>query len=131
MMNTMPSLTHVEAIARAELIHNLEYELDFDLTGERTFRSTTVLRFRAATPGAETFIELLPVRVISATLNGAPTEDFNDGRIVLRDLAEFNEVVVIAEYDYSHTSEGLHRFVDPADGSVYIYAQPSINEAPR
>ncbi|MBB5869792.1 aminopeptidase N [Allocatelliglobosispora scoriae] len=127
----MPSLTHAEAITRAELIHDLDYELDFDLTGSRTFRATTVLRFRAATPGAETFVELLPTRVISATLNGELLEGFDDGRLVLRDLAETNEVVVVAEYDYSNTGEGLHRFVDPADGNVYVYAQPSIAEAPR
>ena len=43
MMVPMPSLTHAEAIARAALIHDLAYELDLDLTGGRTFRSTTVL----------------------------------------------------------------------------------------
>jgi aminopeptidase N len=38
--------------------------------------------------------------------------------------------VVTAEYAYSHSSEGMHRFVDPADGAVYVYAQPSITDAP-
>ena len=50
-----------------------------------------------AAPGAETFIELLPTRVIGATLNGAPLDGFDGGRLALRDLAETNEVVVNAE----------------------------------
>ncbi|HCT78024.1 MAG TPA: aminopeptidase N, partial [Micromonosporaceae bacterium] len=32
---------------------------------------------------------------------------------------------------YSHSSEGMHRFADPADGEVYVYAQPSITDAAR
>ena len=28
-------------------------------------------------------------------------------------------------------AKGMHRFVDPADGEVYVYAQPSITDAPR
>ena len=32
---------------------------------------------------------------------------------------------------YSNTGEGLHRFVDPADGAVYLYAQTFLDDAQR
>ena len=32
---------------------------------------------------------------------------------------------------YSNSSEGLHRFVDPADGGVYLHATSFLDEAQR
>ncbi|MEV6968532.1 aminopeptidase N [Hamadaea sp. NPDC051192] len=127
----MASLTYDEAKTRVGVVRDLSYELDFDLTSTESFRTTTVVRFGVDEPGAETFLELRPTRLISATLNGAPLTAYADGRLPLTGLAARNEVVVLAEYAYSHVGEGLHRFVDPADGEAYVYAQPSIAEAPR
>ena len=51
-----PDLTRDEAEARASLVVAPAYEVDLDLTGDGdTFRSTTVVRFRAE-PGSTTFI---------------------------------------------------------------------------
>ncbi len=126
------SLTHAEATTRAATVRKLSYELDVDLTGgTERFRTTTTLRF-AAQEGASTFVELRPEALIAATLNGAPLESgVVEGRIELPDLAVENVAVIEAEYEYSHSSEGMHRFVDPANGAVYIYAQPSITDAPN
>jgi len=126
----MASLTYDEARARVGVVRDLSYELDFDLTSAESFRTTTVVRFTVDEPGAQTFLELRPTRLIGATLNGQPLTGFADGRLPLTGLAARNEVVVIGEYAYSHVGEGLHRFVDPADGNAYVYAQPSIAEAP-
>jgi aminopeptidase N len=38
---------------------------------------------------------------------------------------------VTADYAYTRSSDGMHRFEDPADGAVYVYGQPSITDAPR
>jgi aminopeptidase N len=128
----MFSLTYDEAKARAAVVRNLRYDLDFDLTRGESFRTTTVVRFDVEDPeGVEVFLEARPIRLISATLNGVPVKGFADGRLPLDGLADSNEVVVIAEYEYSHTGEGLHRYVDPADDNVYIYAQPAVADAPR
>ncbi|NUR72114.1 MAG: aminopeptidase N [Hamadaea sp.] len=127
----MASLTYDEAKARVGVVRDLSYELDFDLTGTESFRTTTVVRFGVDEPGVETFLELRPTRLISATLNGEPIDGYADGRLPLTGLAAQNEVTVLAEYAYSHVGEGLHRFVDPADGAAYVYAQPSIAEAPQ
>lgn len=123
----------LEARSRAGLLTVDGYELDVDLTGgPDTFRSTTTVRFRA-TPGADTFIELRPHTLRAARLNGRQLDPATlaEGRLPLPGLAADNELVVEADYPYSRSSEGMHRFVDPADGKVYIYAQPSITQAPR
>ncbi|MBV1855660.1 aminopeptidase N [Catellatospora tritici] len=130
---TQRSLTHAEAVSRAATVRQLSYGLEVDLTtGEETFRSVTTVRFDAI-PGATTFLEARPERLLSATLNGVPLPEsaFADGRLALDGLAASNTVEVTAEYAYTRTSEGMHRFVDPADGLVYTYAQPSITDAPR
>ena len=46
-------------------------------------------------------------------------------------LAEHNVVVVEADCHYSNTGEGLHRFVDPVDGEVYLYSQFETADAKR
>ena len=38
---------------------------------------------------------------------------------------------MVADCGYSHTGEGLHRFVDPADGRVYLYSQMEVPDARR
>jgi aminopeptidase N len=132
MMRGMPSLTYDEAKARAATVRNLHYAVDLDLRSAESFRTTTVARFDVEdSEGVEVFLECRPLRLISATLNGVPVDGFGDGRLRLSGLAESNEVVVVADYEYSHTGEGLHRYVDPADGNVYTYAQPSVADAPQ
>ncbi|MPZ25079.1 MAG: aminopeptidase N [Micromonosporaceae bacterium] len=128
----MPSLTIQEARARAALLTVDGYEIDFDLTrGPDSFRSTTTIRF-TATSGAATFAELRPLALRSARLNGAAlaASALADGRLHLTDLPAQNQLEVVADFPFSHASEGMHRFVDPVDGAVYLYAQPSITEAP-
>ena len=40
-------------------------------------------------------------------------------------------LVVRADCTYSHTGEGLHRFVDPVDDRVYLYSQFEVPDARR
>ena len=118
----MGSLTRSEAIARAEAVAVSSYHLELDLTsGPDTFRSVTTVRFTAQ-PGVDTFVEVRPQRLREARLNGlqVPSEAFVDGRLWLKGVAAENELVVDADLAYSNTGEGLHRFVDPADGEVYL-----------
>jgi aminopeptidase N len=129
----MPSLTRAEATARAATLTVTGYDIDLDLTGGGdTFRSRTVLRFTAE-PGAATFVELEPVELVSATLNGVPLEAAAPAgeRLALTGLARENELVVEGVMAYSNTGEGLHRFTDPADGRVYLYAHMFLDGARR
>ena len=66
------------------------------------------------------------------TLNGRsidPAVAFADSRIALDGLAATNELVVDADGVYTNTGEGLHRFVDPVDGEVYLYSQFEVPDA--
>ena len=56
----------------------------------------------------------------------------SDGiRIQLPNLAAENELVVVASGKYTNTGEGLHRFVDPVDGEVYLYTQFEVPDSRR
>jgi aminopeptidase N len=129
------NLTREEAAQRAALLDVTSYSIDLDLTtGDSTFSSTTVVRFTCAEPGAETFADLVGATVHELTLNGRsldPAEVYADSRITLADLASDNELVVRADCAYSHSGEGLHRFVDPADDRVYLYTQFEVPDARR
>src|SRR5262245_14683215 len=132
----MPSLTRDEAVARAELLQVRAYEIELDLTGAATadgFESTTTVRFSAARPGAQTFVELHPLQLHEARLNGTPLDpaELSENRLPLPDLAADNELVVRARMAYSNTGEGLHRFVDPEDDLTYLYAEAFLDAAQR
>ncbi|MGW3119042.1 aminopeptidase N [Streptomyces sp. NPDC001107] len=129
------NLTRDEARERAALLSVDGYDVSLDLRtavgeesgeGPRTFRSVTTIRFRSNEPGAATFADLIAPSVTSVSLNGRdldPGQVFDGSRILLEDLAAENELVVDAQCAYSRTGEGLHRFVDPEDGEVYLYTQ--------
>ncbi|WP_046733802.1 aminopeptidase N [Streptomyces humi] len=128
------NLSRDEARERAALLSVDGYDVSLDVrsaVGEdggeaRTFRSVTTIRFRCNEPGAASFADLIAPSVTAVTLNGKdldPGEVFDGTRIALEDLAAENELVVDAQCAYSRTGEGLHRFVDPEDGEVYLYTQ--------
>jgi aminopeptidase N len=129
------NLTRDEAQTRARLLGVESYTVDLDLTGgDRTFASTTTIRFHCTEPGASTFADLVDATVHEITLNGRaldPGTAYADSRIQLDDLAADNELVVRADCTYSHSGEGLHRFVDPADDRVYTYTQFEVPDARR
>ncbi len=137
MITLMPgtNLTREEAATRGSLLSVDSYLVDLDLTvGDKVFTSTTTLRFSCSTPGATTFADLHGATVHEITLNGASldiVDSYRDNRIELTGLAEDNELIVGCELPYSHSGEGLHRFVDPADGKVYLYSQFEVPDARR
>ncbi len=130
----LPNLTRNEAIERAALVTVDRYVIELDLvTGEKTFGSTTTVEFEAL-PGADTYIDLAAHRVHSAVLNGHAIDvsGYDESRgIPLEGLAQRNVLVVSADCYYSNTGEGLHRFVDPVDGEVYLYSQFETADAKR
>ncbi|MET8806732.1 aminopeptidase N [Streptomyces sp. NPDC004546] len=136
------NLSRDEARERAALLSVDGYEVSLDLrsaTGDgegepRTFRSVTTIRFRCNEPGASSFADLIAPSVTSVSLNGRDLDAgqvFDGSRILLEDLAAENELVVDAQCAYSRTGEGMHRFVDPEDGEVYLYTQYEPADARR
>jgi aminopeptidase N len=129
------NLTRIEAAERSDLITVASYEVALDLTtSEKTFRTTTVVKFKANKPGASTFIDAITAEVHSVGLNGESLDVSRvaDGtRIQLDNLQLDNELTVVADAFYMNTGEGLHRFVDPADGEVYLYSQFEVPDSRR
>jgi aminopeptidase N len=128
------NLTRVEASERAALITTHSYKVDLDLTtGDETFGSTTRVTF-GATTGASTFIDAITRTVHSVVLNGTELDRavVSDGvRIQLDNLLDENELIVVSDAIYTNTGEGLHRFVDPVDGEVYLYTQFEVPDSRR
>lgn len=128
------NLTRVEAQERSALVSTESYAIELDLTtGDEVFRSTSTVTF-SATAGASTFIDAITRTVHSVTLNGAELDAaaVADGtRIRLDGLAEQNVLTVVADHEYTNTGEGLHRFVDPVDGEVYLYSQFEVPDSRR
>ena len=127
------NLTRLEAQERKALVDVDSYDVTLDLTtGAEVFRSTTVVRF-AAKAGSSTFIDAFTRTVHSIELNGVAVDtSAADGvRIQLDNLAADNELTIVADAEYTNSGEGLHRFVDPVDGEVYLYSQFEVPDSRR
>ncbi|MDN4479801.1 aminopeptidase N [Demequina muriae] len=126
-------LTREEAIARARSVGSAAYDVHLDFTppGD-TFRSLTTVTFEAE-PGTTTFLDLVGA-VRRLEVNGRvanAAEAHHDGRVALVDLDGATTVTVEADCDYRTDGQGIHRFVDPEDGSVYLYSQFAADDARR
>ena len=132
------NLTRRETADRSELVAVESYDVLLDLSTAPdpeadSFRSVTTVRF-AAEEGAQTFLDFIGRSVESVTVNGReldPDDVVEGARIRLPSLEAANEVTVAGRGLYSRSGEGMHRFVDPADGRVYLYTQYEPADARR
>ena len=120
-------ITRDETAKRAALLRVDSYDVELDLTGgAENFRSTSVITFDCAQPGAASYADLIAERVREITLNGAsldPAAVYAQGRIALTGLAARNELRVVADCGYSGDGSGMMRTQDSADGRVYLSTQ--------
>jgi len=110
------------------------YEARLDLSGgDETFASETTVEFTCKQPGAATFIEFIGRDIERIELNGQalPQGAFDGGRIQLDRLQARNLLRVSATANYMRDGTGLHRFVDPIDGRVYLHSHFESNDAHR
>ena len=131
------NITRAEAAERSALLAVAAYDVHVDLSDVRsevatTFPSTTTVSFTARA-GSETWIDIVAPSLRRAVLNGVELDltSFSGTRLALTGLGAENELVVEANCAYMRTGEGLHRFVDPVDGSVYLYSQFEVADARR
>ncbi len=97
------------------------------------FRSRSTIRFSSPSPGAATWVDTRARDITRAELNGRPLTDADrlpEG-IRLPALAAENELSVDAVHTYAREGHGLHRFVDPADGTCYVYSHFQTTHARR
>jgi len=142
------NLTRVEAKTRARIISAVEYEVAVVFLGgiarteqgvwvatEPTYESATTARFQAT--GPSTFVDCDAVGIRTMTLNGIAIEASaaHHGRIELTNLlttaGQFNELVVVADMEYSTGGVGVHRCIDQTDGRTYLYSNLEPFDAHR
>ncbi|MDR7158905.1 aminopeptidase N [Arthrobacter sp. BE255] len=137
------NLQRKEAAQRSALITTHSYDVSLDVRQAADpdvagYTSRSVINFSAAAPGqgqvASTFLDFIAAEVHSVFLNGKglPVADAVEGsRIRLDNLQAENQVTVTGTALYSRSGEGMHRFVDPADGQCYLYTQYEPADARR
>ncbi|CCQ15173.1 Aminopeptidase N [Rhodococcus sp. AW25M09] len=129
------NLTRTETRRRSRHIDNVSYRVHLDLLRAEnmdvdTFETVTTIEFDATT--AATWVDFIGAAVDEVTVNGTDSPvDYDGARIQLVGLTEHNVVRIRARGRYSRSGEGLHRFVDPADDSVYLYTQYEPADARR
>ena len=132
------NLKRLEAQDRSAAVKTLSYDVTLDVRDAEDpavawFPSESVITFEAS-PGGSTFLDFIGDSVQAVFLNGKklPVDEVVEGsRIRLDGLRELNQVTVLARALYSRSGEGLHRYVDPADGKTYLYTQYEPADARR
>ena len=130
------NLSKVEALTRSRLITVKGYDIEIDLrdVGQSpTFRTRATITFLAE-PGESSFIDAIAQTVHRVSLNGKdldPGEVYADSRIALAALQADNTLHIEADFAYTNSGEGLHRFVDPVDDEIYLYTQFEVPDSRR
>ena len=122
-------LSQDEAVARARLVSDISYEIHLDLVaGASAYRGDVTIRFGYAAGddgAAGVFLDHRGGGIERIEVNGeeieSPTGEY---RIPLpaSALQASNVVRVSYEHEYDHTGDGFHQFIDPEDGSEYLYS---------
>jgi len=130
------NLTKIEALTRSRLITVKNYDIEIDLrevASSETFHTQAVVTFLAE-PGESSFIDAIAHTVHRVVLNGKDlpvAEVFQDSRIALSGLKADNTLQIDADFLYTNSGEGLHRFVDPVDQEIYLYTQFEVPDSRR
>ena len=119
-------LTQAEAATRSARVANVDYVLDFALTGKESFSGTSKISFDLSDNATPLTIDLDKATISALVVNGKTlAPQYNQFFITLQpqDLVKGrNTVSVTYQRPHSTNGEGLHRMVDPVDGKVYTYS---------
>lgn len=119
-------LSQEAAAARSARVSNVAYTLDFALTGEPTFKATSVIEFDLADTLSPLTVDLDKATILHLKVNGRDVRpQYNQWFITIpgSDLKKGrNTVSVEFSREHSTNGEGLHRYVDKSDGRVYLYS---------
>ncbi|MBW3086862.1 Aminopeptidase N [Austwickia sp. TVS 96-490-7B] len=139
------NLRRTDARHRSHALAVTTYDVAVDLSTcldptQLTYPTSTTVVFASA--DADTFMDFLGENVHHVDINGqAHPVDYDGARIHLHGLttstdphaadAPTNTVTIRGAARYSRSGEGLHRYVDPADGHTYLYTQYEPSDARR
>ncbi|QSX35537.1 aminopeptidase N [Shewanella avicenniae] len=121
-----PYLTEQQAMARSARVSNVSYKLQFNLDGSDTFSAVTDLSFQLTDTQKPLTIDLNQATITRLVINGHPLyPKYNGLFLSLNPLmlnTGLNQIHIEYSRPHSTNGEGLHRFVDPVDGKVYLYS---------
>ncbi|MDC4233301.1 aminopeptidase N [Actinomyces sp. B33] len=132
----MQILTRAEARERrADVdVHSVDVHVDLSGAADVDRRAYPVTSsFSMTCRSGRTFVDVVG-EVDSVLLDGSPHAfDRQEDRVEIAGLPGDRpfRLDVVASCRYSRTGEGLHRYVDPEDGRVYLYTQFEPNDAHR
>ena len=119
-------LTQAEAARRSARVANVDYVLDFTLTGKQSFSGTSVISFDLLDAAAPLTVDLDKATISALVVNGKPVAPSYNGFFITLAAEHLlkgrNTVSVSYQRLHSTNGEGLHRMLDPVDGKVYTYS---------
>ncbi len=119
-------ISEQQAMARSARVSNVSYELDFTLDGSERFANRTLVRFSLSDNQQPLTLDLSKAQITSLKINGHRLyPKYNGAYLEINAkllLIGDNEIEVSFTRQHSSNGEGLHRFVDPVDGKVYLYS---------
>lgn len=118
-------LEQTYAAYRSQLISDVKYNLDFDLTNEAQFSGVSRISFSLAQVKDIT-LDFYNGTVTEVKVNGAAIPNqYNTYFIAVPAIhlkSGANIIEVSFSHPYSTSGSGLYRFVDPVDQKVYLYS---------
>ena len=119
-------LTHEQAQLRAQQVSDVSYLLNYQLTGQDSFRSQTTLNFAWQGGSYPLRIDLNQALIHKVTINQQPFyPDYNGNFLLFKaNLLKRGQNQIFIDFSRKHSTngEGLNRFVDPVDHKVYLYS---------
>ena len=122
---------------RAEQISNVSYGLQFDLDKQsESFSGVTEISFDLAADNRDDLsIDLGQGTVHSITKNGMSVPFSYDRWFISIPATELaagrNTLVISYSHPYSNDGSGLHRFIDPENGDIYLFTDFEPYDANR
>ncbi|MBI2501406.1 MAG: aminopeptidase N [Deltaproteobacteria bacterium] len=120
-------LMEEQARFRAQLIHNIRYDLSFSLDAEKgDFSGKAKAAFRLRSKEYPITLDFADGQIVSLTVNEKNVTPIPYNRLFLTLAPEFlkegeNRIIIEFTHPYSQTGAGLYRFKDPQDQRLYLY----------
>lgn len=122
----LDQLSELEATARKQRVSNIAYKLEIDLASEaESYSGTVIAQFDLSSNNTPLDIDFTGGSVTQVVVNGQiVTPNYNGFYVLIPDgelTVGRNEVRIDYSHPFDQDGTGLHKFVDPEDGNVYLY----------
>ncbi|QDE32482.1 aminopeptidase N [Shewanella polaris] len=120
------NISQAQAQARSNIVSNVQYELTFFLSEQSQFSAKSVVHFDLSSVPKSLTLDLNKANVQQFIINGTKVyPNYNGAYFTLNQsllTSGSNTIEIEFTREHSTNGEGLHRFVDPVDGKVYLYS---------